>query len=126
MDKQHFYERLMRWQHLRFNDVILRERQDTVAWDKKYEIYIQDKTRSCAQLYIRTTQPGEDMTLVMDEYLRWLHEYNEVRTDAHSVSELKSSPAPRSLLNENHHRTSVNVTASRFTTASRLTQNAQR
>ncbi|WP_428945357.1 hypothetical protein ACQK5W_04545 [Pantoea sp. FN060301] len=126
MDKTHFYERLMRWQHLHFNDVILRERQDNAAWDKKYEIYIQDKTRSCAQLYIRTTQPGEDMIQVMDEYLRWLHEYNEVRTDARGAAERKNSPAQRSLLNENHHRVYVNPTPSLLSSAVRLTQNAQR
>ncbi|WP_051936981.1 MULTISPECIES: hypothetical protein [Erwinia] len=77
MNKKHFYQRLTRWQHLRFNDVILRERPDTPAWDKKYEIYIQDNSRPAAQLYIRTTQSGENTTLVMEEYLNWLAEYNQ-------------------------------------------------
>ncbi|MGA7508341.1 MAG: hypothetical protein WBW72_08510 [Erwinia billingiae] len=76
MDKNHFYERLTRWQHLRFNDVTLRERPDTQAWNKKYEIYIQDKSKTSAQLYIRTTQPGEDIAQVLGEYLKWLQEYN--------------------------------------------------
>ncbi|WP_233268320.1 hypothetical protein [Pantoea sp. BAV 3049] len=83
MDKAHFYERLMRWQHLRFNDVVLRERPDTPAWNKKYEIYIQDNTRLSAQLYIRTTQPDENSVLVMEQYLGWLSEYS-VRQNAQS------------------------------------------
>ncbi|WLS78095.1 hypothetical protein Q3V30_16725 [Erwinia pyri] len=104
MDKMHFYQRLTRWQHLRFNDVVLRERPDTQAWNKKYEIYIQDKTKLSAQLYIRTTQPGEDVTLVMAEYLSWLEDYNDdesVVTAAQesapaSLNKLKESCRPRS------------------------------
>ncbi|MFU9138450.1 hypothetical protein [Erwinia tasmaniensis] len=96
MDKTHFYQRLMRWQHLRFNDVIVRERPETPAWDKKYEIYIQDKSRTSAQLYIRTTQAGENISQVREEYLRWLNEYHEhCDTDRHSRSP-ESTPLPRS------------------------------
>lgn len=87
MDKMHFYQRLTRWQHLRFNDVVLRERPDTQAWNKKYEIYIQDKTKLSAQLYIRTTQPGEDIALVTEEYLTWLQEYNDAATVATAAQE---------------------------------------
>lgn len=99
MDKTHFYQRLTRWQHLRFNDVVLRERPDTEAWNKKYEIYIQDKTKSSAQLYIRTTQPGEDITQVMAEYLVWLEEYNGSETGVAVPPE--SVPTSRSKLKEN-------------------------
>jgi len=81
MDKTHFYQRLMRWQHLRFNDVVLRERPDTLAWNKKYEIYIQDNSCLSAQLYIRTTHPEENTTLVMEQYQTWLHEYNAQAAD---------------------------------------------
>jgi hypothetical protein len=85
MDKNHFYERLTRWQHLRFNDVTLRERPDTQAWNKKYEIYIQDKSKTSAQLYIRTTQPGEDIAQVLGEYLKWLQEYTDRQPPAQAA-----------------------------------------
>lgn len=99
MDKKHFYERLTRWQHLRFNDVVLRERSDTSGWNKKYEVYIQDKTKSSAQLYIRTTQPNEDMTLVMEEYLQWLREYNG--SEIAVSPSVDSAAGTRSKLKEN-------------------------
>lgn len=77
MEKAYFYERLTRWQHLHFSNVVLRERPETPAWEKQYEIYIQDMSRTAAQLFIRTTLPGEDTTTVTEKYLRWLNDYND-------------------------------------------------
>ncbi|WP_197473317.1 hypothetical protein [Erwinia sp. ErVv1] len=104
MDKTHFYQRLMRWQHLRFNDVIVRERPETPAWDKKYEIYIQDKSRTCAQLYIRTTQGGENITQVREEYLRWLNEYHEHSAPDRRLGSQENAPLQRARPGVTPHR----------------------
>ncbi|MGB9097457.1 hypothetical protein [Erwinia sp.] len=122
MDKKHFYERLTRWQHLRFNGVTSRERPDTQAWNKKYEIYIQDKSRSSAQLYIRTTQPGEDITQVLSEYLSWLQEYNDKDLTATAPAEMPI--VARSKMKENCRSVAGNHQPRLHTTtpASRLTR----
>ncbi|KGT86671.1 membrane protein [Erwinia typographi] len=103
MDKNHFYERLARWQHLRFNDVVVREHPDTQAWNKQYEIYLLDKTRSSAQLFIRTMQPGEDIARVLAEYLSWLQDYNDNEI---AVKTTQDEPAvtPNSRLKESCRR----------------------
>lgn len=121
MDKKHFYERLTRWQHLRFNGVTSRERPDTQAWNKKYEIYIQDKSRSSAQLYIRTTQPGEDITQVLSEYLSWLQEYNDKDLTATAPAEMpvvarsKMKESCRNVAGNHQPRLHTTTPASRLT-----------
>lgn len=93
MEKAYFYERLTRWQHLHFSNVVLRERPETPAWEKQYEIYIQDMSRTAAQLFIRTTLPGEDTGVVMEKYLRWLNDYNS-RSGDFADSHTATLPVP--------------------------------
>ncbi|EXU77099.1 hypothetical protein [Erwinia mallotivora] len=104
MDKAHFYERLTRWRHLRFNDVTLRERADTPAWNKKYEVYILDNTRLSAQLYIRTSQPEENTALIMAQYQAWLDEYNAMQNPQMAVIVAELSPTKRALMPDSCHR----------------------
>lgn len=126
MDKAHFYERLMRWQHLRFNDVVLRERPDTPAWNKKYEIYILDNTRLSAQLYIRTTQPEENTVLVMEQYLAWLSEYNAQPANQALTFGQETLPVQRVLRTENCRRSPASPAPAFPSAAPLMMQNAQR
>ncbi|WP_193323383.1 hypothetical protein [Erwinia endophytica] len=103
MDKTHFYQRLMRWQHLHFNDVVLREHPGTPAWNNMYEIYIQDNSCLSAQLYIRTTQPGENTTQVLEQYLAWLHEYNTHATER-TLTFKQGTHAAQSTQSESYQR----------------------
>ncbi|MFB9087746.1 hypothetical protein ACFFW8_25730 [Erwinia tracheiphila] len=107
MNKEHFYERLSHWKHLRFNDVVLRERTVTPVWNSKYEIYILDNTRLSAQLYIRTTYPEENTAQVMEQYLRWLHEFNATSSQQMPGSVSPSTELKCEILPENCHRSSA-------------------
>ncbi len=82
MDKKYFYERLKRWPHLHFSDVIVRESPGTTAWNKRYEIYLKDKARFSAQLFICTTVQSEDPEQVAGQYRDWLEEYNLMAADS--------------------------------------------
>lgn len=83
MDKKYFNERLKRWPHLHFSEVIIREYPGMPTWNKKYEIYLQDQARLSAQLFIRTTHNGEDPVQVAEQYRNWLGEYNQMASVNH-------------------------------------------
>ena len=105
MDKKYFNERLKRWPHLHFSEVIIREYPGTPTWNKKYEIYLQDQARLSAQLFICTTSNDENPEQIAEQYRNWLEEYNQMAAGnplaaqenmSHQAKRFCRSPSARS------------------------------
>lgn len=107
MDKKYFTERLKRWPHLHFSEVIIREYPGTPAWNKKYEIYLQDRARLSAQLFICTTRNDENPEQIAEQYRHWLEEYNQMTADNPLLAQENMSHLAKRLCRASSTRSSV-------------------